>query len=65
MVACRGLQIISPFFFLSKQIRPHSKVGALPAGGPGHVPGNAEAAVHERTGTYCEAVRSVQTGAPH
>lgn len=50
---------------VSPQVRPHPEVGALPAGGPGHVPGHAEAALHERTGTDREAVRGVQAGPPH
>uniref|UniRef100_A0A8B9TR50 Protein salvador homolog 1 n=1 Tax=Anas platyrhynchos TaxID=8839 RepID=A0A8B9TR50_ANAPL len=49
----------------SCEVRPHPEVGALPAGGPGHVPGHAEAALHERTGTDREAVRGVQAGPPH
>lgn len=36
-----------------KQIWPHSEVGTLSAGWPGHIPGNAKVAFHERTGTDC------------
>ena len=36
-----------------KQIWPYSEVGTLSAGWPGHIPGNAKVAFHERTGTDC------------
>lgn len=48
---------------LSPQVRPHPEVGAVPAGRPGHVPGHAEAAVHEGAGAHREAVRGVPAGA--
>lgn len=48
---------------LFRQVWPHPEVGALPAGRPGHVPGHAEAALHERTGAHRQVVRGVPPGA--
>lgn len=38
-------------------------MGAVPAGGLGHIPGYAEAAVHEGAGTHCQILRGVPAGA--
>lgn len=48
-----------------KQIWPYSEVGTLPACWPRYIPGNAEVAFHERTGTDCQNVWSLQTGSSH
>lgn len=45
------------------QVRPHPEVGAVPAGGPGHLPGHAEAALHEGAGAHRQVVRGVPAGA--
>lgn len=38
-------------------------MGAVPAGRPGHVPGNAEAALHEGARTHRQVLRGVPAGA--
>lgn len=48
-----------------KQIWPYSEVGTLPASWPRYIPGNAKVAFHERTGTDCQNVWSLQTGSSH
>lgn len=48
---------------MNPQVRPHPEVGAVPVGRPGHVPGDAQAAVHEGAGAHRQVVRGLPTGA--
>jgi len=50
-------------FPFAHQVRPHLEVGAVPAGGLGHVSGHAEAALHEGAGAHRQILRSVPAGA--
>ncbi|CAG13226.1 unnamed protein product [Tetraodon nigroviridis] len=45
------------------QVRPHPEVGAVPAGRPGHLPGHAEAALHEGAGAHRQVLRGLPAGA--